>query len=91
MPLVDIDRASTLDKIHTKRILHAFAQVVLRLMWLEDRRVDGILNEYSIALMPGPRAGIDYSPLAKQILEAELKAEKARLAKEAKPKGKKKK
>ena len=77
MPNVDIDRAGKLDKIHTKRILHAVAQVVLHLIRLEDERVDNILNNYSIALMPGPVVGIEYAPGVRQILSDELVAEKA--------------
>lgn len=77
MPTIDIDRASKLDKIHTKRVLHAFAQVVLNLINLEDDRVNSILRQYSIAVMPGPVAGIDYAPGAKQILEHDLELEKA--------------
>lgn len=72
MPLVDIDRGSQLDKIHAKRMLHAFSQMALRLIALEDKIVDRILNSYSICVLPGTRVGIDYPPGAKQILVDEL-------------------
>lgn len=76
MPIVDIDCAGELDKIHTKRMFHAFAQVFVKLIALEDERVNGILETYQLTVWPGPRVGIEYPFYAKQILEKELKAVK---------------
>ncbi len=86
MPIVDIERGSKLDKIHCKRMLHAFSQIVLKLVSLEDVRVDSVLNSYSICVLPGPIAAIEYPPHSKQVMAQELADEKAALEVESKKK-----
>ncbi len=93
MPLVDIERGSRLDKIHTKRMQHAFAQLCLDLMRLEDGRVNGVLIRKGIAVWPGPIVGIEYGPNDRQILELDLASankEAALAEKSAKKKSKSK-
>lgn len=89
MPIVDIDRASPLDKIHTKRMKHAFAQVFVELIALEDERVNEVLRHKGITVWPGPVVGIEYGPGDKQILELAL-ASANKEAKNAAKKPKKK-
>lgn len=72
MPSVDIDRGWKLDKIHTKRMLHAFAQLCLELIGLEDERVNDVLRHKGITLMPGPVVGLEYGMGDKQVHEADL-------------------
>lgn len=88
MPIVDIERGSKLDKIHARRMLHAFSQIVLKLVSLEDERVDAVLRSYSVFVLPGPVAATEYPPFAKQILSDELAEENVALALAAKKKGK---
>lgn len=78
MPLIEIDRASDEDKRHTKRVLHAFAQLTLNLFTLQDARVDAVLSQYDITLWPGPSVGIKYPPDAKQICQKEPAKTKAK-------------
>lgn len=80
MPNVDLEKCSKLDSIHARRMMHAFAQVLGRLLLIEDQRVQAILSHWDITLMPGPRVGIEYPDGAKQILEFELNQEKEKLA-----------
>lgn len=77
---VNVDRASALDKIHTKRMFHAYGQVLLRVLALEDPEVNQILWDYGVTILPGPAAAIDYAVYAKQVLANELKAENAKAA-----------
>lgn len=74
MPSVDIDRVSRLDKIHVNRMLHAFAQLAIDLIRLEDGRVNSVLRHKGIAVFPGPIVGIEYGPGDRQILEVDLSA-----------------
>ncbi len=93
MPIVDIERGSELDKVHSARMLHAFSQVVLALFGLEDERVDRVLRQFSLVLMPGPVAALEYPAGGKQIYAerlAELNRQKALLEKKPKPAAKKK-
>ena len=85
MPIVDLDRDDKLDRIHAQRMIHALSQIVFRLIGLEDLRVDDILSDYSVIVMPGPRAGLEYPPGATQILKDELALENLLRASPKKP------
>lgn len=89
MPIIDTDRASALDKIHSKRMSHAFAQLAVALIALGDAKVNRILANKGITVWPGPIVGIEYGPGDRQVLEVELKAAKRKAALDAKPKAKK--
>lgn len=77
MPDVNVVNPSKLDQIHIRRMLHAFAQVLGRLLLLEEPAVQMLLAAYQITLLPGPRIGIEYPDGVKQILSLELQQEKA--------------
>ena len=85
MPLVDTERASELDKIHTARMFHAFGQLVLNLVALEDERVNAVLLHKSICVFPGPVVALEYAPGDRQILIGRLVAANKAVADAAKP------
>lgn len=86
MPKVDIECGSHLDKIHTNRMLHAFAQLAQALIGLEDGRVNAVLRQKGIVVAPGPVVGIEYGPGDIQILELDLASANNESAALAKPK-----
>ena len=77
---VNLEKPTKLDLIHARRMLHAFAQCLGRLLLVDDVRVQAILNAWSITLFPDFVVGIEYHPGVKQILEFELNQEKAAIA-----------
>lgn len=96
MSTVDIERGSDLDKVHAQRMFHAYSNVLLGLIALQNPEVDDILRYWGVAIFPGPIAGIEYPYGAKQILAERLKdlnqaATNAKKLVESKPKSGKRK
>ena len=72
MPTVDLKEPRPLDLIHARRMLDAYSKLIGELMLLGNGTVNHFLECYSVVLLPGPRAAIDYPFGSNQILEKEL-------------------
>ena len=72
-------KGTQLGDIHNARINHCKTLLIQELMALRDPRVNALLDIFSVAILPGPRIGIDYPIGAPQILVDELAAEKLKL------------
>ena len=76
-PSVSCKTSEKITVIHRKRMAHAFGLLCARLVALNIPEVDFVLNQFGIAIIPGPVVGIDYPDGARQILSQELADAKA--------------